>query len=83
MGSLDRNGTNIEHLCADFSLHIFFYRSILSRICKELPWINRIPNPKLMRCICDLIFSDPFVVIFAHLRGLAGKNTRCFLPYQL
>ena len=48
LGGYDVNGTNLAHVCADFSVCIFFYNSILSQLCQELAWGNPIPNSKYM-----------------------------------
>ena len=68
LGGLDRNGTNLEHVWADFAVRIFFYNIRLSRLCQYLAWSNQIPDTKNLRWVWNLLFLDIFVVLFVHLR---------------
>ena len=80
-GGIDRNGTNIAHVCIDFVVLIFFYHSRLSQLCQEFAWSKRISNQKCMLLVWNIFFSAPFVVLVAHLRCLVRNNIRSFLPY--
>ena len=83
MGGLDRNGTNITQVCAEFTVCILWYHSRLSWLCWDLSWSNHIPYQKCVHWVWNLYLLAPFVVLFSHLRDLEGNNTRYFLPYQL
>ena len=82
-GGLDKNGSNISHVCADFASHIFFYNSILSQGCRELAWSNRILDLKCMYWAWNLYLSVTSIVLFVQSRYLAEKMLRCFLSYQV
>ena len=55
---LDRNVTNLSHICTEFAVRKFWYHSRLSHHRQELAWSKQILDKKYMCWVWNLLLLD-------------------------